>query len=230
MFNNKIKGYLNVISAILINLLNGNLFTFSNLIPYYQSYLYYKHDKKEKISIMQLYFIAPIGIFIHRLFPSIMGIIDKKLGIRILTIFTVISLYISHIIIYFSIEYYLLIISYIFYGFALSCTYYQTVKNCWQFFPEKKDLMTGIIFASFGLGSFVFTSIADEIINPDNLQKEGKYYSKEIAYNFIIFTKFEIFSIVILGALACILCFPYDEEKINEERIIKKGEFIPLKK
>ena len=230
MFNNKIKGYLNVISAILINLLNGNLFTFSNLIPYYQSYLYYKHDKKEKISIMQLYFIAPIGIFIHRLFPSIMGIIDKKLGIRILTIFTTISLYISHIIIYFSIEYYLLIISYIIYGFALSCTYYQTVKNCWKFFPEKKDLMTGIIFASFGLGSFVFTSIADEIINPDNLEKEGKYYSKEIAYNFLIYVKFEIFSIVILGALACILCFPYDEEKINEEIIIKKGEFIPLKK
>ena len=70
--------------------------------------------KKFQISIMQLYFLAPIGIFIHRLFPSIMGIIDKKLGIRILTIFTTISLYISHIIIYFSIEYYLLIISYIF--------------------------------------------------------------------------------------------------------------------
>ena len=90
--------------------------------------------------------------------------------------------------------------------------------------------MTGIIFASFGLGSFAFTSIADEIINPDNLEKEGKYYSKEIAYNFLIYVKFEIFSIVIVGALACILCFPYDEEKINKEIIIKKEEFIPLKK
>ena len=231
MFINKIKSYLNLISAILINLLDGNLFSFSNLIPYYQSYLYYKHDKNEKISAMQLYFVAPIGIFIHRLFPSFMGILDKKLGIRILTIFTTISLYISHIIIYFSIKYYLIIIAYIIYGFALSCTYYQTVKNCWKYFPEKKELMTGIIFSSFGLGSFVFTSIADQIINPDNLEKEGKYYSKDISFRFLTFTKFEIFSIVILGGISCILCFPYeDENNNNEEIIVGKEKFIPLKK
>ena len=233
MCNNKIKGYLSLISAIFINLIDGNILTFSNLIPYYQSYQYYKHDKKEKISTMQLYFIVPIGICINQFFPSFMGIIDQKLGIRILTIFTTILLYITHMIIYFSIEYYLLIISYIIYGIALSCTYYQTVKNCWKFFPEKKDLMTGIIFSSFGLGSFVYTSIADQIINPNNLQKEGKYYSKEIAYNFLIFTKFEIFSIVILGAISCILCFPYEdyENKNNKnEELIKTEEFIPLKK
>ena len=231
MFNNKIKGYLSLISAVLINLLNGNLLTFPNLIPYYQSYLYYKHNEIEKISVLQLYFIAPIGIFIQQFFPTFMGIIDKKLGIRILTIFAAISLCISHLIIYFFIEYYLLVISYLIYGFALSCTYYQTAKNCWKFFPEKKDLMSGIIFSSFGLGSFVFTSIADEIINPDNSEKEGKYYSKEIAYNFLTFVKFEIFSIVILGVISCILCFPYkDNENKNEEITIEKEELIPIKK
>ena len=229
-FSNKIQGYLSLISAILINLLNGNLLTFSNLIPYYQSYLYYKYDENEKISAMQLYFIVPIGIFINQFFPSFMGIIDQKLGIRILTIFTTITLYITHMIMYFSIEYYLLIISYIIYGFALSCTYYPTVKNCWKYFPEKKDLMTGIIFSSFGLGSFVFTSIADEIINPDNLEKEGKYYSKEISYNFLKFVKFEIFSIIILGAIACILSFPYEDDANKDKEIIKKEEINPLKK
>ena len=95
--------------------------------------------------------------------------------------------------------------------------------------------MTGIIFSSFGLGSFVFTSIADEMINPDNSDKEGKYYSKEISYNFLTFVKFEIISIAILGAIACFLCFPYKEEKNkdenkNEEVIIKKEESFPLKK
>ena len=99
MFNNKIKGYFSLISSILINLLNGNLLSFSNLIPYYQSYLYYKHNETEKITLMQLYFIAPIGIFVDNVFPSFMGIIDIKLGIRLLTIFTTISLYISQIII-----------------------------------------------------------------------------------------------------------------------------------
>ena len=66
MFSQKIKGYLSLISAILINFIIGNLFSFPNFIPYYQSYLYYKHDKIEKISSMQLYFIVPIGIFINQ--------------------------------------------------------------------------------------------------------------------------------------------------------------------
>ena len=98
MFNNKIKGYLSLISAVLINLLIGNLFSFANLIPYYQSYLHYKHNNDEEISLMKLYFIAPIGIFVHNTFPSFMGIIDQKLGIRTLTFFATILLYCSQLI------------------------------------------------------------------------------------------------------------------------------------
>ena len=113
MFNNKIKGYLSLISSVLIHLLIGNLFSFANLIPYYQSYLYYKHNYTEKISLMQLYFIGPIGIFVHNTFPSFMGIIDKKLGIRILTIFATISLFCSQLIFFCRI----LFINYIIYFF-----------------------------------------------------------------------------------------------------------------
>ena len=241
MFSNKVKGYLSLISSILINLLNGNLFSFPNLIPYYQSYLYYKYNKTEQISLMQLYFIAPIGMFVDCVFPIFMGMLDIKLGIRVLTIFTTVSLYISQIIIYFSVEYYLLVISYILYGFGVSATYYQTVKNCWKYFPNKKDLMSGIIFSSFGLGSFVFTSIADFIINPDNIAKEGNYYSKEISYRYLAYLKFFILSIVILGAISIILNFPFEEENENntheisenenkDKIILKKSEIIPLKK
>ena len=239
MFNQKIKGYLSLISSILINLIGGNLFTFPNLIPYYQSYLYYKYDNNEKISLMQLYFIAPIGIFVDNIFPSFMGIIDMKIGIRVLTIFSVILISLSQIIIYFSVEYYLLIISYFIYGFGVSCTYYQTVKNCWKYFPNKKDLMSGIIFSSFGLGSFVFTSIADQIINPDNIPKDGKYYSKEISYRYLSFIKFFIISTAILGIISIILCFPYKEDNIEDNNnnqnnketpLIKINKIIPLKK
>ena len=220
MFKNKIKGYLSLISSVLIHLLIGNLFSFANLIPYYQSFLYYKHNNNEEISLMQLYFIAPVGIFVHNTFPSFMGIVDKKVGIRVLTIFATISLYCSQLIIYFSIDYYLLLISYALYGLAASATYFQTLRNCWKYFPNKKDLISGIVFSSFGLSSFIFTTIADLIINPDNLSKEGKYYSKEISFRFLKYIKVFIFCIVILGAISSILCFPFKEENnlslINE--------------
>ena len=238
MLNKKIRGYSSLISAILINLLNGNLTTFPNLIPYYQSYLYYKHNNTEKISEMQLYFVEPIGIVFQIFLPMFMNYIDKILTIKILTIFSAVLLFFSRVIIYFSTEYYLLLISYAIYGVGISCSYFPSTKNCWKFFPEKKDIMSGIIFSSFGLGSFVFTSIADQIIDPDNEKKEGKYYSKEVAYNFLTFVKFEIFSIAILGIIASLLSFPYEDEKKEDENenknkneeINKKGENIPLKK
>ena len=250
MFNNKIKGYLSLISSVLIHLLIGNLFSFANLIPYYQSFLYYKHNNTEVISLMQLYFIAPIGIFVHNTFPSFMGIVDKKVGIRVLTFFATASLYFSQLIIYFSIEYYLLLISYALYGLAASATYFQTLRNCQKYFPHKKDLISGIVFSSFGLSSFIFTSIADHIINPDNISKEGKYYSKEISFRFLKYIKVFIFCIVILGSISSILCFPFEEEnKINlnseqdkevidtennidekKEKLITQSQHIPLKK
>ena len=212
MFNNKIKGYLSLISSVLIHLLIGNLFSFANLIPYYQSFLYYKHNNTEEITLMQLYFIAPVGIFVHNTFPSFMGIVDKKIGIRALTIFATVSLYCSQLIIYFSIDYYLLLISYVLYGLGASATYFQTLRNCWKYFPNKKDLISGIVFSSFGLSSFVFTTMADFIINPDNVSKEGKYYSKEISIRYLKYIKVFIFCVVILGSISSILCFPFEED------------------
>ena len=224
MFSQKIKGYLSLISAILFNFIIGNLFSFSNFIPYYQSYLYYKYDNKEEISLMQLYFITPSGIFVHKTFPSFMGLVDKKIGIRALTIIATISIFISHVILYFSINYYLILLAYILYGYGSCSTYYTSLRNCWKYFPEKKDLISGIIFSSFGLSSFAFTSIADQIINPDNIPKNGKFYPKQISYRFIKYVKIFAINVVVIGSISSILCFPYEEENQNDNNIINKNK------
>ena len=216
MFSKKIKGYLSLISAILINFITGNLFSFPSLIPYYQSYLFYEYGNQEKISLMKLYFIAPVGIFVQNAFISLIGLVDKKIGVRILVILSTIALFLSNVIMYFSIEYYLLLFSYVLFGFSSCSTYYTSLRNCWKYFPNRKDLISGIIFSSFGLSSFAFTSIADLIINPDNIPKEGKYYSKQISYRFLKYIKIFTICAVIIGAISSILCFTYeDENKIN---------------
>ena len=148
-----------------------------------------------------------------------MGYIDKKFGTRIVTIFATICIISSQIIVYFTLQYYLLIIAYIIYGLGLSSTYFQTLRNCWKYFPSKKNLISGIVFSSFGLSSFVFTSIADAIINPENIQKEGNYYSKEIAYRFLDYLKVFIICSMILGPISSILCFPYENKKnVNSDK------------
>ena len=247
MFSQKVKGYLSLAAAILIHFLIGNLFAFPNLIPYYQSYLYYEYGNQEKISLIQLYFIAPSGIFIHKTFPSFIGLVDKKIGLRILTIIATISLFLSCVILYFSVQYYLVLFSYILYGFASCSTYYTSLRNCWKYFPNRKDLISGLIFSSFGLSSFAFTSIADLIINPDNIPKDGKYYSKQISYRFLKYIRVFIICSVVIGAISSILCFPYEDENkiinnkntLNDSIISKSNiknnkiiddEAVPLKK
>ena len=60
MLSNKVKGHLSLISVTLINPFERNLLTFSNIIQYYHSYLYYKQDNNEKIPVVQLYFFVSI--------------------------------------------------------------------------------------------------------------------------------------------------------------------------
>ena len=166
---------------------------------------------------MKLYFITPVGIFVHNTFPSFMGFVDKKIGIRILTILATIALFLTNVILYFSIEYYLILFSYVLFGFAGCSTYFTSLRNCWKYFPNRKDLISGIIFSSFGLSSFAFTSIADLIINPDNIPKEGKYYSKQISYRFLKYIKIFTICAVIIGAISSILCFTYEDENQNQK-------------
>lgn len=204
ILNHKIKGICSVISAVLINLLTGSVFAFPNLITYYQKFTNNKFEEK------QLYFVAPTAIFILNSLPSLTGILDDKFGTRVLNIVGSLFLLCSQLIIYFSKDYALLIISYALIGLCGSLTYFQSLKNCWKYFPNKKGLISGIIFSSFGLSAFIFTSIADGVINPDENKPKT---DAEIAEGFKLYLRIFIICIIIMGSLSGLLCFPYKKEK-----------------
>ena len=216
MLNNKIKGICSLISAVFTHLIIGNAFTFGNFVYYYKSYLHYKGI--DDISILDLLFVAPVSAACLNILPTITGFLDNIFGIRIVTIIASLCLLTSQIIIYFYTKYYLMIIAYIFFGFAGSITYLPTLRNCWKYFPKKKGIISGIVFSSCGLSVFVFTSIGDLIINPKAEGKiDAQYYSEEVAMRYTKYLKFYISCVIILGTISSILSFPYKEEKIEEE-------------
>jgi OFA family oxalate/formate antiporter-like MFS transporter len=111
------------------------------------------------------------------------------------------------------------------FGLCGSLTYFQSLKNCWKYFPDKKGLISGIIFSSFGLSAFIFTSLGDYIINPNDDKKSEKgYYSKEISENFLIYIKVFIICIIVMGTISCILCFPFEEESSKENESSENNE------
>ena len=210
--NNKIKGICSLISAVFINLLTGSLFTFPNLITYYEVFVDHQFSKN------QLYFVAPVGILFFNSLSSVMGILDDKLGTRILNIIASILLLGSQLLVYFFKNYALLIIAYVLYGLAASLTYFQSLKNCWKYFPNFKGLVSGIVFSSFGLGPFIFTSIADGVIKSNEAKTD-----EDIIKGFKLFLIIFIICIAAGGALSSILCFPYQ----NEEKELSTLSVLP---
>ena len=215
--NNKIKGISSLISAILINLVTGNLFTFPNLISYYEVFAEHKFTKK------QLYFVAPSGILFFKSLSSVMGILDDKFGTRILNIAASILLLGSQLLIYFFKIYALLIIAYALFGVAASLTYYQSLKNCWKYFPNRKGMISGIVLSCFGLSPFISISIADGVIKSD---EKGEKKEEEIKKGFKLYLIIVLISIIAAGTLSSVLCFPFKrvDRYIPSMSLIPEGE------
>ena len=197
ILSNRCKGICSVISAVLINLLTGSLFAFPNLLNNYKIFAENKFEDE------QLYFVAPTGIFVLNALPSVTGFLDDKFGVRILTIVGSLCLLGSQLLIYFTKNFILLIISYALFGLCGSLTYLQSLKNCWKYFPNKKGLISGIIFSSFGLSAFIFTTIGDAISN----------YKGKTADCYKLYLQIFIICIIAMGTLSSLLSFPFKKEE-----------------
>ena len=52
----------------------------------------------------------------------------------------------------------------------------------WEWFPEKKSLITGLCLSAFGFGTMTFSTISTAIVNPDNEQITNTgFFPKEVA-------------------------------------------------
>jgi hypothetical protein len=90
--------------------------------------------------------------------------------------------------------------------------YYPILKTTWKYFPEKKGFLTGLILCVFGLCPFVFTSIADAVINPNGLQanKDGIFEQKEVAIKMKDFSLIMTITMAVCGILSQLTMFPLD--------------------
>lgn len=70
----------------------------------------------------------------------------------------------------------------IFGGVLIGFLYMIPVAHCYKYFPKKKGMVSGIIVAGSGLGTFLFSMLAIEAINPHNAKPgvDG-YFPIEIA-------------------------------------------------
>ena len=60
----------------------------------------------------------------------------------------------------------------VFYGgmfpIGIGLLYWTPIICAWEWFPDRKGLITGLIIGAFGFGAFTFGFITSAIVNPEN--------------------------------------------------------------
>lgn len=52
-------------------------------------------------------------------------------------------------------------------GLGCGMCYMVPLICAWEYFPEKKGMMTGIIIGAYGFGSFIFSLLSSHLVNPN---------------------------------------------------------------
>ena len=100
---------------------------------------------------------------------------------------------------------------FVLYGLGIGMGYYPILKTTWKYFPEKKGFLTGLILSVFGLCPFIFTSIADAVMNPDGVNtEEGGIFGPDIAIKMKDFSLIMVITMAVCGVFSQFLMFPLD--------------------
>lgn len=206
------KGFLNVIGSIIIFMVFGSLYTWSNINVFFVSYL--KQYNSPNIEIVDGYFLMPIINFISNCSNYFGTKIEEKLGYKICLFLSLLMTCGSHFFLIFTTRLPIIYILMIIFGISIGIGYITTTRNTWYFYPEKKGFISGIILFGFGVSSMIFSAIADKIINPNNENSEPNgFFNKSISDNTFLYIKRLNIILFIMSLIGFLLISDYN--KIN---------------
>ena len=163
-----------IISGFLIHLSLGVVYTFGNLVPYIVSYIRARSDP-DTLRYTDGTFILACQLVGQGSSSILGGLLEKKLGPRLVTLFGGWFMSLGVLLSYFSIQYsfYLLLVTYgLMFGIGIGTAYIGPLSCAMRWLPKWKGLASGIIVSGFGLSAFFFDGIQTTFINPTNKQPD----------------------------------------------------------
>ena len=92
------KGIFSVLSALIINIVCGSLYSWSGINGYFISYL--KYSDSPNVEIKDGYFFLPLVLFSSMCFSPLVAIIDEKIGVKKISFISIIVIFITNIFLY----------------------------------------------------------------------------------------------------------------------------------
>ena len=217
-----IKAFLNVLGSIIIYMVFGSLYTWSNINIYLISYL--KQYNSPNIEIVDGYFIMPIVLVIADCSNYLGTKIEEKIGFKKCLLLSLLMACGSHFILLFTTRLAIIYILMIIFGIGIGFSYIGITKNSWYFYPEKKGLISGIILFGYGGSSMIFSGFADKVINPNNESAESNgLYNKSISDNTYLYIKKLNIILFIMSLIGFLLISDYNKNNVSQNEY-KKDE------
>ena len=112
---------------------------------------------------------------------------------------------------------------YIIYAFGfptgIGLVYSIPVILGWEWFPENKGLVSGLIIGAYGFGAFIFSFVTTALANPNNesVDPVTKFFSENVTKN-----NRHMFDVLIVCysvlAIIAVLCISRNPEYIEKDR------------
>lgn len=126
--------------------------------------------------------------------------------------------------IYFFHSFPLIMASFGIFGVGIGLSYYPILKTCWKYFPEKKGLITGVVLCCFGWSPFVFTSLADAVMNGEGEENVNGYFSEKVARRMPKYAWIMAIIIASFGITALVIMFPLDNIDSTDKSDMEQRE------
>jgi OFA family oxalate/formate antiporter-like MFS transporter len=121
----------------------------------------------------------------------------------------------------------------VFFPMGIGICYWVPIMCGWEWFPEHKGLVSGLIVAGYGFGSFIFGFITSAICNPDDAKVHvddgsgdtDKLFPREVADRVPEMFRYCLILWAALGLLA-VFGVSRNPEYVRKEKIRLRNEML----
>ena len=176
---------------------------FLGFSTYMISYLrYYQRPNETPITLNYTYFTMPILSITMCLGIPFSGILEFKLGTRLIIVYGSLYLLLSSIIQYFSKNFILNMLAIFIFAVGFSISIAIPGKNACMYFPKNRGLISGILASLSSIFSSLLNIFGERaIINPDSIDPFKGYYIYDVAKNIKKYYIFQICCVTVFTIL-----------------------------
>jgi OFA family oxalate/formate antiporter-like MFS transporter len=166
----KSKGYDTVLGGLLIHLVCGSIYLWGNITLYVVSYFHLVggHDW---LDISTAIMVIPISLCVQSSIGPLGAAMQKKYDPRLIcgvgSTMIVSAVWLASM----ATSWYFFVAVYaVLFPAGVGMVYYTPMMCGWEWFPENRGMVSGIIVAGYGFGAVISGFVSTQIVNPNNLK------------------------------------------------------------